>query len=51
MCEQCVQIDKKIGDYQRMASRITDRPMLDGIKRLLGEMEAQKLALHREREA
>jgi ATP-dependent protease ClpP protease subunit len=48
MCEQCVEIDKKIENYQRMASRITDQAMLDGIKGLIEQMQAQKTALHPE---
>jgi hypothetical protein len=48
MCQQCVEIDKKIEDYQRMASRITDQAMLDGIKDLIERMQAQKAALHPE---
>jgi hypothetical protein len=48
MCEQCVEIDKKIEHYRFMASRITDQPMLDGIKDLIERMQAQKLALHPE---
>jgi hypothetical protein len=43
MCEQCVKIDKKIEDYRRMASRITDPPL-----QLVAEMEAQKLAFRAE---
>jgi hypothetical protein len=46
MCEQCVEIDKKIEHYQRMASRITDQVTLDGIKELVERMQAQKVALH-----
>ena len=46
MCEQCVEIDKKIEHYRFMASRITDQPLLDGIKHLIERMHAQKAALH-----
>jgi hypothetical protein len=48
VCEQCVEIDKKIEHYRFMASRITDQPILDGIKELMERMQAQKLALHPE---
>jgi beta-phosphoglucomutase-like phosphatase (HAD superfamily) len=48
MCEQCVEIDKKIDHYRVMASRITDQPLLDGIKELIERMQAQKIALHPE---
>jgi hypothetical protein len=48
MCEQCVEIDKKIDHYQRLAALITDRPTIDGIKALIEGMQAQKAALHPE---
>ena len=48
MCEQCVEIDKKIEHYRFMASRITDQPMLDGIKQLTAELRVQKAVLHSE---
>ena len=48
MCEKCDEIDKKIDHYRVMASRITDQPLLDGIKELIERMQAQKLALHPE---
>jgi hypothetical protein len=48
MCEKCVEIDKTVDDYRRMASRITDQPMLDGIKGLIEQLKAQKAVLHPE---
>jgi hypothetical protein len=48
MCEQCVEIDKKIERYRRLASRLTDQATLDGIKQLIEQMQAQKVALHPE---
>jgi hypothetical protein len=48
MCEQCVEIDKKIDHYRQMASRMMDQPLLDGIKELVERMQAQKVALHPE---
>jgi hypothetical protein len=48
MCEKCVEIDSKIEHYQRMASRMTDQAMLDGIKQLIDRMQAEKAALHPE---
>jgi len=48
MCEQCVEIDKKIEHYRRLASRLTDQATLDGIKQLIEQMQAQKVALHPE---
>jgi hypothetical protein len=49
MCEKCVEIDDKIGHYRLMASRITDEAMLDGIAKLIVQLQAMKLALHPER--
>jgi beta-phosphoglucomutase-like phosphatase (HAD superfamily) len=47
MCEKCVELDGKIEHYQRMASRMTDQAMLDGIKELIEQMKALKAALGR----
>lgn len=48
MCEQCVEIDKKIEHYRRLASRLTDQATLDGSKQLIERMQACKVALHPE---
>jgi beta-phosphoglucomutase-like phosphatase (HAD superfamily) len=48
MCEKCDEIDKKIERYRVMASRITDQPILNGIRDLIEQMRAQKAALHPE---
>jgi beta-phosphoglucomutase-like phosphatase (HAD superfamily) len=48
MCETCVEIDGKIEHYRHISSRITDQPMLDGIKQLIEQLKAQKAALHPE---
>ena len=48
MCEKCAELDSKIEHYQYMASRITDQQTLDGIKKLIERMKAQKAALHLE---
>ena len=50
MCDRCVELDGKIAHYQRIASRITDQAMLDGIKELIESMKAQKTALHPEQQ-
>jgi beta-phosphoglucomutase-like phosphatase (HAD superfamily) len=50
MCDKCVELDGKIEHYQRIASLITDQPVLDGIKELIARMKAQKAALHPEQE-
>jgi hypothetical protein len=48
LCEKCVELDGKIEHYQRLASRMTDQAMLDGIKELIEQMKALKAALHPE---
>ncbi len=50
MCRQCAEIDKKIEHYRLLASRVTDQPLLDGIRDLIKRMQAQKAALHPEQE-
>ncbi|MEA3159449.1 MAG: hypothetical protein QOD95_997 [Gammaproteobacteria bacterium] len=46
MCEKCVELDGKIEHYRVLASCTTDQPILDGIKELIEQMQAQKVALH-----
>jgi hypothetical protein len=48
MCVQCDDINKRIEHYRRLASRLTDQPMLDGIQQLIERMQARKAALHPE---
>ena len=45
MCEKCVELDGKIEHYRVLASCITDQPILDGIKELIEQMQAQKGAI------
>ena len=49
MCDKCVELDRKIEHYHRLASRFTDRALLDGIRELIERAEVQKAALHPER--
>jgi hypothetical protein len=49
MCEQCVEIDKKIEHYRLLASRLTDQLTLNGIEQLIERMQTRKAALHPER--
>jgi hypothetical protein len=48
MCEKCVEIDSKIERYRRLSAGLTDPPTLDGIRKLIEQMKAQKAALHPE---
>jgi hypothetical protein len=50
MCERCTELDAKIEHYQRLSSRLTDQPTLDGIKELIERMKAEKAALHPKQE-
>jgi len=50
MCDRCVDLDKKVDHYRSLASRLTDQPTLDGIKKLIDKMEAEKVALHPEQQ-
>jgi hypothetical protein len=48
MCEKCQAIDERIRHYQTPATLVTDQQTLDGIERLIEELEARKKALHPE---
>jgi hypothetical protein len=48
MCEQSKELDEAIAHYQRWADELTDKQMLDRLKELISELEAQKAALRRE---
>jgi hypothetical protein len=45
MCEKCTELDTRIDRYKRLAAAITDGRTIDGIKALIGKMEAEKVAL------
>jgi hypothetical protein len=49
MCEKCVEIDSRITRLKGLANRILDQQMLDGMDKLVSELEAQKMELHPER--
>lgn len=48
MCEQCVEIDEKIGRYRRIMLSITDDVTIERFKEVVADLEAKKLALHAE---
>jgi hypothetical protein len=50
MCEQCVELDKKIEHYESIARSISDQLTLDRIKQLVEQMKAIKAGLHPEQE-
>jgi hypothetical protein len=49
MCEKCIELDDKIGRYERLSSMITDEQTLRGLKHAINCMEVEKAALHPER--
>lgn len=46
MCAYCKHIDDEIARYRLFRCRIDDQPALDGITSLIQELEAEKKALH-----
>jgi hypothetical protein len=48
MCSQCDEIDVKIERLQNLARRVFDQQTLDGIEKLIAELQAQKTRLHPE---
>jgi hypothetical protein len=50
MCDKCIQLDKKIEHYERLAGGITDELVLERLRELVREMRAQKTALHPEQQ-
>ena len=46
MCDKCVELDKKIEHYERIAASITDQFTIDRIKMLIEELRARKAGLH-----
>jgi hypothetical protein len=46
MCDHCKPIDEQIERCRRLEKAIYDKQTLDGIKRLLADLEAKKLLLH-----
>ena len=51
MCEKCEELDEKIDHYRNLIARVADRQTNEGIGKLIEDMQAQKAALHPEREA
>jgi hypothetical protein len=48
MCDKCVELDKKIAHYRKLALAISDRLTVEGIADLIKEMEARKIEFHPE---
>ena len=50
MCDKCDAMDKRIEHYRTLAVRVTDQATIDGIQKLTADLEAQKRALHPQRD-
>jgi hypothetical protein len=48
MCENCVELNKKIEHYQQLSAGIDDRSMNDMLAALIDELQEQKAARHPE---
>jgi len=48
MCEKCVEIDEKIERYCNVRRSISDQATVDGAKKLIADLMAQKAVLHPE---
>jgi hypothetical protein len=46
MCEKCIELDKKLEQYRRVASSITDQLTIDRLSKLIEETLAEKARLH-----
>jgi hypothetical protein len=50
MCDKCIQLDKEIEHYERLASGMADELTLERIRESVQKMRAQKAALHPDEE-
>jgi hypothetical protein len=46
MCEKCAEIDARMARYRSLRGAVTDKLTLEGIDRLIADLESQKIALH-----
>jgi hypothetical protein len=50
MCDKCIELDKKLEQYRRLASSITDQLTIDRINKLIKDTAAEKAKLHPDQE-
>jgi hypothetical protein len=50
MCDKCIQLDKKIEHYERLASAMADELTVERLRESVREMRAQKNALYPEQQ-
>jgi hypothetical protein len=46
MCDKCVELDKKLEQYRRLASSITDQLTIDRLNKLIKDTVTEKAKLH-----
>ena len=50
MCDNCVELDRKLARYERLSKSISDQLTIDRINELVKQIKAQKAALHPQQE-
>jgi hypothetical protein len=48
MCDKCEELDKKIEHYRKIILGIGDKLTVERIEAMIGDLQAQKAALHPE---
>jgi hypothetical protein len=48
MCDQCIELDRKINRYRQIIERVLDPLLAEGVGKLIEEAEAEKAVLHPE---
>lgn len=46
MCEKCIELDRRIARYTQLSAKVTDEMALDGIAKLLADLQGKKRELH-----
>jgi hypothetical protein len=46
MCEKCVELDKRLEQYRRLAASITDQLTIDRLNKAIKDTVAEKAKLH-----
>jgi hypothetical protein len=50
MCDKCIEFDKKLEQYRRIASSITDQLTIDRLNKLIKDTVAERVKLHPDQE-
>jgi hypothetical protein len=50
MCDKCEEVNRKIEHYRILMSRIPDQLTNERVQKLIEDMQAEKAALHPERD-